>query len=191
MNNKLHILLVVGLLNMLGYVGHMRGAIAHFSLVYYNPELSGWEVFLGRNIGTAIWSDFHTTYTHNAAVLIKEALEEQTGGLYNQKNIVITGIKPVTLYDDHHFFVVPVKQRFEGRDLRRARNRYKTEFTWIPAKDLIGNDQIVKTPIKRKPERITVDPSYRAVFRKILPDQLKKLEEACKINQKAPAKKHK
>jgi hypothetical protein len=153
---------------------YLFGAKAHISVVYYNPTSSEWEILLGRNTGTSVWDDFDTTFTSDIVTLGQEGLHKQTLGAYNKNNASLKNISPVVLYEDQYFFIVPVKIKL----YIRKKNRFKTAFTWIRVNDLVGPYDIIKNPIKRRPERITVEPGYRFTFKKLWSDKQKAFESS-------------
>lgn len=150
--------------------------IVHIIPLWYDQKTKNWDVLVSRNAGTAIWTDFDNTGTGDAISMARSTIRSFTRGRYNEKNAPLSSAIDMIQYDQHFFFV-PILQHLDDKAMHKARNRNKSEFTWVPSTVLAGYSQ-VNDHRKRKSGRITIDPNFRATFRIIWPDVTKKLSES-------------
>ena len=150
--------------------------VVHVIPLWYDTTTKNWEILLGRNTGTAIWTDFDHGGTEDPITLARSTIKNFTHNRYNEKNAPLeSGIDIIN--SNQHFFFIPVTEKLDNLAMRRARNNTKSEFTWVSASVLAGYGQVLD-PRKRKSGRITVEPNFRATFGLLWPEVTKKLSES-------------
>jgi hypothetical protein len=154
----------------------------HVILLWQDPITKKCEILLSRNVGTAIWTDFDRTGSQEPISFAKATIRDFTRGRYNEKNAPLEKSIDLIQYGQHFFFV-PVTERLQGgRIMRKARNIYKYDFTWVPIEDFLGYAPLYDYRLK-KSGYITADPNLREVIRIVWPEVQKRCI-GCSASQK-------
>lgn len=140
-------------------------------LFWHNPDNNKYQVLLGRNAGTAIWSAFETVDPKKGKDAIPKILSAQTHNFYDH-NLLLNQMQ-VFIYNRQPYYFIPASNNLCISCCRKARNAIKSEFTWVDA-DVLASFDPVCDPKKRKSCLITVDPYLRRVLRALWPRAKKK-----------------
>ena len=116
---------------------YVHATVVHIIPLWYDPVTKNWDVLVSRNAGTAMWTDFDNTAKGDLLSLARSTISSFTHGRYNEKNAPLSSAIDLIQYDQHFFFV-PVLHRLDDAAMRKARNRKKSEFTWVQASVLTG-----------------------------------------------------
>jgi hypothetical protein len=149
-------------------------SMVHVLPIWYEVRENRWYMLLGRNIGSALWTAFDNEGPQEPIPLGIATLQESTKGRYNLRNAPVDTAL-ATMVHRHHFFIVPVTERLSSKQMRKARNSKKTDFTWVPVKELIGFGDVIDKR-RRKSGRITVEPNFRQTLRLIWSEFVPMLE---------------
>ena len=153
----------------------LSAVVVHVILLWQDPATQKWQMLLSRNVGVAIWTDFDRTGDQDPLDFAKATIRDFTRGRYNEHNVPLENSIDIILYGQHFFFA-PVNERLQGgRLMRKARNRYKHDFTWVPMEDYTSYKPLQDYRLK-KSGRITADPNLREVVRIVWPEVQKKFE---------------
>jgi hypothetical protein len=160
----------------------LNATIVHVILLWQDPVTKKCEILLSRNVGTAIWTDFDNTGDQEPLSFAKATIRDFTRGRYNENNAPLEKAIDLIQYGQHFFFV-PVTERLQGgRMMRKARNTYKHDFTWVPIEDFLGYAPLYDYRLK-KSGYITADPNLREVVRIVWPEVQKRCI-GCSAGQK-------
>ena len=146
----------------------LSATIVHVVLLLQDPATKKWEILLSRNVGTALWTDFDNTGSQEPVAFAKATIRDFTNGRYNELNAPMEKAIDLIQYGQHFFFV-PVTERLYGRTMRKARNKHKHDFTWVPMDEFLGYRPVYDSRLK-KSGLITAEPNMRAVVRIVWPE---------------------
>ena len=137
----------------------------------YNRSTNEWSVLVGYDIYQKLWTDFFETANpgEQGGAVAQRALSSQTNGVYN---VSMAGAPWYKTPSDHfvHFVDVPFKPGKELYD--QARNKFKNDFTWIPASEFNKQGDISR-PHEGKP--VNVSRNIKAMIQQYLADAIGKL----------------
>ena len=152
----------------------VRATIVHIIPLWQDKKTKKWEIMLSRNTGTALWTDFDHASKGEPYVVARATIKDFTRGRYNEKNMPLKSGVDLIEYGQHFWFV-PVSERVDNWSMRKARNSFKMDFTWVSMDEFLGFTP-VHDPRQRKSGRITADPNLRATVRILWPEVQKKLK---------------
>jgi hypothetical protein len=161
----------------------LSATIVHVILLWQDPTTKKWDILLSQNVGTAIWTDFDNTGDQEAIPFAEATIRDFTRGRYNERNAPLETAIDLIQYGQHFFFV-PVTERLEGRIMRKARNKYKHDFTWVSVENFLGAAPIADNR-QRKSGPITAEPNLREVVRIVWPEVKKRCIGCPKENGQA------
>lgn len=166
-------------------VWQVVATVVHITPLWYDQKTKNWEILVGRNTGTALWTDFDQAGSEDYRVLAKSDIRILTHGRYNEKNAPIAGSVDI-VENDQHFLFLPVSERLDYKVLhKKAKNIKKREFAWVPVTVMLGFGRVSDNR-KRKPRFITIEPNFRATLRILWPDVLKKFEALAASKKSVP-----
>lgn len=152
-----------------------NATIIHVIPLWVDHATKKWEILLSRNPGMAVWTDFDSISQQDPLALARDTISKYSRGRYCEKNAPLNSAIDSIQYGQHFFFL-PVKWQVDNSEMRKARNKYKRDFVWIPMEEFVGYDPVFDHR-QKKSGRITADPNLRAAVRILWPDIQKRLTE--------------